>query len=131
MMASYISSNNNRFYVAVEPAYGQASAITAQNRIPAVKLATKQQTEKPAGRIRQERGRSSEIQAACAEFQLFAEDVHDGLDRPKAGARIRASVPGLSGVRGDVFARGDRCVRRLSTRLAFAGSHGPISRPSD
>src|SRR5436190_22932435 len=44
---SYISSNQNRFYAALESAYGQVSAITAQHRIPAVKLATKQQLEVP------------------------------------------------------------------------------------
>jgi len=43
---SYILSNDNRFYVAVEPSYGAAAAITASNRIPAVKLTTKHQTEK-------------------------------------------------------------------------------------
>lgn len=35
---AYISSNDNRFYVALEPAYGQAAAVTAANRIPAVQL---------------------------------------------------------------------------------------------
>src|SRR5205085_8457838 len=44
---SYISSNQNRFYAALESGYGQVSAITAQHRIPAVKLATKQQLETP------------------------------------------------------------------------------------
>ena len=43
---SYILSNDNRFYVALEGSYGAAAAITASNRIPAVKLTTKQQTEK-------------------------------------------------------------------------------------
>ena len=43
---SYILSNDNRFYVALEQSYGAAAAITASNRIPAVKLTTKQQTEK-------------------------------------------------------------------------------------
>lgn len=43
---SYILSNDNRFYVAVEQSYGAAAAITAGNRIPAVKLTTKQQTDK-------------------------------------------------------------------------------------
>ena len=42
-MAVYISSNANRFYCAPEPAYGQVPAITAANRIPAVKLSAKQQ----------------------------------------------------------------------------------------
>jgi hypothetical protein len=43
---SYILSNDNRFYVALEQSYGAAATITAGNRIPAVKLTTKQQIEK-------------------------------------------------------------------------------------
>jgi len=43
---SYILSNDNRFYVALEQSYGVAAAIGASNRIPAVKLTTKQQNEK-------------------------------------------------------------------------------------
>jgi len=42
-MAVYISSNANRFYCASETTYGQVSAITAANRIPAVKLSATQQ----------------------------------------------------------------------------------------
>ena len=38
-MSCYISSNNNRFYVALESAYGSVPAITGQNRIPGVKVA--------------------------------------------------------------------------------------------
>jgi hypothetical protein len=45
-MASYISSNANRFYAGLENSYGQAPAITAQNRFPAVKLTAKNQLEK-------------------------------------------------------------------------------------
>jgi len=44
---SYISSNENRLYVAAEQSYGQVSSIGSGNRIPAVKLATKQQAERP------------------------------------------------------------------------------------
>src|SRR4051794_16193976 len=42
-MSSYISSNANRFYTALESAYGQVGAIEAKNRIPAVKLTIQQQ----------------------------------------------------------------------------------------
>ena len=45
-MPTYISSNNNRFYVALETSYGNAASVTPQNRIPAVKLTARQQTEK-------------------------------------------------------------------------------------
>jgi len=44
-MASYISSQANRFYTALESAYGSVPAITAGNRIPALKLTVRQQTE--------------------------------------------------------------------------------------
>jgi len=45
-MASYISSNANRFYTGLESSYGQTPTITAQNRFPAVKLTAKSQLEK-------------------------------------------------------------------------------------
>ena len=41
-MSVYISSNANRFYCSTEITYGQVSAITQANRIPAVKLTAKQ-----------------------------------------------------------------------------------------
>ncbi len=44
---SYVSSNQNRFYTALEASYGQIPAVTAAMRFPAVKLATKQRLEVP------------------------------------------------------------------------------------
>ena len=44
-MSSYISSNANRFYTALESAYGSVAAVTSNNRIPALKLAVEQQLE--------------------------------------------------------------------------------------
>src|ERR1039458_8115410 len=41
-MSSYILSNANRFYTALESAYGTVGSITASNRIPAVKLGVQQ-----------------------------------------------------------------------------------------
>jgi len=43
---AYISSKDNRFYVAIEQSYGQAAASGALNRIPAVKLTTQQERER-------------------------------------------------------------------------------------
>ena len=42
---SYISSNSNRFYTALEGSYGEVAAVTAKQRIPALKLAARQQLE--------------------------------------------------------------------------------------
>jgi hypothetical protein len=44
---AYISSNENRLYVAAEQSYGQVPSVGSGNRIPAVKLSTKQQMEQP------------------------------------------------------------------------------------
>src|SRR5258706_12464453 len=44
-MPSYISSNANRFYVALESAYGEVAAVTAANRIPVLKLAVQHRIE--------------------------------------------------------------------------------------
>lgn len=41
-MACYISSKENRVYVALESSYGQVAAITGQNRIPLIELGAKQ-----------------------------------------------------------------------------------------
>ena len=49
-MSCYISSNNNRFYAALESTYGTVAAITGANRIPAVKLTAKQALERSTRR---------------------------------------------------------------------------------
>lgn len=50
MACGYISSNDNRLYVASELTYGQVAAIEGRHRIPAVKLTVRQQLERPARR---------------------------------------------------------------------------------
>jgi hypothetical protein len=49
-MGCYISSNNERVYVALESTYGNVPAITAANRIPLVKLGAKQVPEQTSRR---------------------------------------------------------------------------------
>ena len=49
-MASYISSNDNRLYAAVETSYGQVPTPAAGNRIPALQLTARQRTEKAVRR---------------------------------------------------------------------------------
>jgi hypothetical protein len=49
-VACYISSNNERLYAAVESSFGRAAAITADARIPAVKFAAKQRSERSVRR---------------------------------------------------------------------------------
>jgi hypothetical protein len=47
---SYILSNANRLYTALESSYGSVAAVTAANRMPVVKLAITQQRETPVRR---------------------------------------------------------------------------------
>ena len=42
-MACYISSNNNRFYVALEPAYGEVAAIANARRFAGLQFRARQQ----------------------------------------------------------------------------------------
>ncbi|MBI2686414.1 MAG: hypothetical protein HYX27_08865 [Acidobacteria bacterium] len=43
-MACYISSNQNRFYAALETGFGTVTAAAAENRIPAIKLGIQHET---------------------------------------------------------------------------------------
>ena len=43
-MSSYVSSSENRCYVALESSYGVAAAVTSGNRIPTVSLTATQKT---------------------------------------------------------------------------------------
>ncbi len=47
MACGYVSSNDNRLYVASELNYGEASAVASLNRIPAVKFSVRQQLQRP------------------------------------------------------------------------------------
>lgn len=122
-MASYISSNDNRFYAAVEPAYGQASAISAQSRIPAVKLATKQQTEKTTRKdktgTRTFLGNPSGLRRT-SNFSLstYLTGWTDQKREPGYGALFEACLGGAA-----LFSTGGTVASATSTRLAFAGSH--------
>lgn len=49
-MACYIASNDNRHYVAQETTFANAAAVTAENRIPSVKLGIRQVTQAPRRR---------------------------------------------------------------------------------
>jgi hypothetical protein len=56
-MACYISSNQNRFYTALEASFGATAAVTAENRIPAIRLTIKNEVQ--SGRRRDKTGSRS------------------------------------------------------------------------
>jgi hypothetical protein len=102
---TYILSNDNRFYVALEQSYGNAGAIGSGNRIPAVKLTAKQKTEKvqrkdktgsrtfvgePAG-LRKE---------TSFELQTYMTNWADQTNQPAYGPLFQACLGGSATLSG-------------------------------
>ncbi len=105
---SYILSNDNRFYVALEQSYGVAATISASNRIPAVKLTAKQQTEKV------QRADKTGSRTFAGNPSGLRTQTSFGLKtymanwaNPSSSAAIRPAVSGVSG-----------CDRRRNRREA-------------
>ena len=124
-MATYISSNTNRFYTALESAYGQVPAITEANRIPALKLTVRQQLEVterkdktgsrtftglPAGGRRQT---SFELRTLLTNWQ-------QGTANPSYGPLFQAAM----GAAPAHFAGGTAASVAGNGRLAFTAPHG-------
>jgi hypothetical protein len=122
---SYISSNANRFYTAVESAYGTVPAITAADRIPAVKLATKQQLEMPDRKDKTGSRTFTGVPAGGRRRTAF--DLHtymtswtDPAVNPSHGPLFQACLGGAP-VR---FAGGTAGSGSTGSTLAFAAAHG-------
>ncbi len=123
-MSSYISSNNNRFYVAIEAAYGNAAAATAQNRIPAVKLTAKQTLDKPARKdktgTRTFPGDPSGLRPNTT-FQLttYMTAWNTQTQAPPHGPLFQACLGGAAALWG-----GGTVSAASSTTLTFTAPHG-------
>ncbi len=124
-MASYISSNANRFYAGLERSYGQVPAITAQNRFPAVKLTAKNQLEKaqrkdktgsrtfaglPAGMRRQ----------TSFDITTYMTSWAGQASGPAYGPLFQASLGGAP----QMFGGGIAAAGSSGTTLAFGTPHG-------
>jgi hypothetical protein len=124
MTSNYISSNDNRFYAAMEQAYGQAPAIAASNRFPAVKLKARQRREKvqrrdkcggrtfigmPAG-LRKE---------TTFELTTYMTGWSTPGQEPGYGPLFRAALGG-----GPQYFAGGTVQSASGTTLRFAANHG-------
>ncbi len=121
---SYISSNANRFYVALESAYGVVGTATAGSRIPALKLAVSQQREiadrkdktgsrtfaglPPGGRKR-----------TAWELRTYQTSWASGLSAPGYGPLFQAALgaPPATSAGGTV-------ASITGSRIAFNAAHG-------
>jgi hypothetical protein len=114
---SYISSNQNRFYAALENGYGQVSAITAEHRIPAVKLATRQQLEVPDRKDKTGSRTFTGVPAGgrrrtTFDLRTYMTSWTDQAQNPAHGALFQAGLGGTP--------------RVFRTALAGSGSNGQM-----
>jgi len=124
-MASYISSNANRFYTALEGAYGQVAAITAANRIPAVKLTVKQQQEVTSRKDKTGSRTFAGLPAGgrrntSFELRTFLTNWQQGAAGPSYGPLFQAAL----GAAPAYFAGGTAAASTGNGRLGFAAPHG-------
>jgi len=124
-MASYVSSNANRFYVAAEQVFGQTPAITSGNRITAVKLATKQDTVTPARKDKTGSRTFLGMPAGLRKQTSF--DLKSYLtawpnqgQEPPHGPLFHAAL----GAAPKIFAGGTAGVNSTAQTLVFAAAHG-------
>ena len=124
-MPSYISSNANRFYTALESPYGSVGTITSGNRIPALKLTIRHQLESarrndktgsrtfpglpPGGRRRTD-----------FELRTYLTSWEKSAGAPGYGPLFQAALGGAPlRFEGATVASGS-----AGGQLAFTGSHG-------
>jgi hypothetical protein len=124
-MSCYVSSNDNRIYVAREGTYGNAAAITAASRIPAVKLAARQAPEQTLRRdktgSRTFVGLPNRIRKNTT-FQLntFLTEWADQNVPPRHGPLFQAAMGGIP----VQFSGGTVASVANQTQITFASAHG-------
>ena len=124
-MSCYISSNNNRAYVALETDYGQAVAVTDANRIPLVKLAIQQVSEQTTRRdktgSRTFAGMPNRIRKRT-HFQLntFLTQWTNQTSPPTHGPLFQAAM----GAAPVIFAGGTVEAVPSTNQIQFAETHG-------
>ncbi len=124
-MSSYIASNANRFYTALENAYGTVEAITAANRIPAVKLGIQQQVQTGTRRDKTGSRTFAGVPAGVKrrttfDLQTYLTSWDKTAAEPGYGPLFQAAMGG-SPVR---FGGGIVASSTAAGRLGFEAAHG-------
>ena len=122
---AYISSNANRWYVARESTYGQAPAITAFNRIPAVKLTAQQQRVKSQRKDKTGSRTWQGVpvgmrQQTTFDMTSYMRDWPDPSTLPSHGPLIEAAM----GAAGVLWPGNSATSATTASSIAFATPHG-------
>ena len=123
-MPSYVSSNENRCYVALESSYGIAAGVGAANRIPPVSLTVTQKTER--GQRRDKTGSRTFIgdppglrRSTQFDLKTYLSSWTDQTKPPAHGPLIQATLGGDA----RVFA-GAALTSANGATLVFGAAHG-------
>ncbi len=122
-MSCYVSSNDNRFYVAAETAYGTVPSIEARHRVPALRLRAKQ----AADRVQRKDKTGSRTFAGLPpgvrrrssfEMATYLTAWTDQTREPGYGPMFRAAMGGG----GNLFA-GGTATSVNGVNVTFGGAH--------
>jgi hypothetical protein len=126
-MSTYISSNDNRFYAALEESYGAAPKITGAHRISAVRLKAKHQRETAVRRDKTGTRTFLGVPASTRrktsfELSTYMTAWSDTSQAPGHGALFQAVLgrPALT------FA-GGAAAGINGSQLSFTGAHGLLA----
>lgn len=123
-MSCYISSQENRFYAAVESGFGFAEPVTENDRFPALTLAARQTVRRPARKDKTGSRTFAGLPAGLrreTQFDVSTYMTSWDLERPEPsyGSLFQASLGGSP----EVYSGGQ--VSALSgTQLEFSSGHG-------
>jgi hypothetical protein len=124
-MSTYISSNANRFYTALESGYGSVGSVTAANRIPAVKLGIQQTVA--AGTRRDKTGSRTfaGVPAGVRRRTDFTLQTYlTSWDKTTAGPGYGPLFEATMGGSPAGFAGGTVASSTAEGRLGFSAAHG-------
>src|SRR5579872_4083944 len=126
-MASYISSNANRFYAALESSYGNVAEVAASNRIPAVKLTVKHQNETPERKDKTGSRTFAGLPAGgrrrtSFELRTYMTSWQKSTGSPAYGPLFQAALGGTPAMYS-----GGAVSSYSNGRLGFAAPHGLVA----
>ena len=124
-MSTYISSSANRFYTALESAYGSVGSITATNRIPAIKLGIQQQVATGTRRDKTGSRTFAGVPAGVRRRTDFDLETYlTSWDKTTAGPGYGALFQAALGGSPVKFGGGTAASSTATGRLGFGAPHG-------
>jgi hypothetical protein len=124
-MSSYVSSSDNRFYVALEPAYSHVGAVSGASRFPGVKLTARQEPERVTRKDKTGSRTFTGLPAGLRRLTNF--DVRSYMSgwegtaaQPGYGPLFQAALGGEP----LIFSGGSADATATASSIRFAAAHG-------